>query len=290
MPEPKLTRNLLEKIKSDMDAIAAIHSWHGKPPPRKKAVPGGDSIEDFTTQGIGYWRIQPTLPPDHRYEKILEEFGAKTVKPVSRQDADYGCIIPASAAPAIWLPPAGAFPEPEPETVLEFPKDTERIVGRWKYSVLVRVITKGVRRLYPGYDSTSKTWLQAEPLVDRCLPTYQKWYAGADDPGLDVFAAWVAEIEANPDCCVKHKLLGHYDGTECVGQRKETPPLALIPEETEAKDGGMFAGLFNSQGNFNYYLANGGAYGAGGGNSIANSITVTSPRTGFKLHGILDEP
>jgi hypothetical protein len=180
-----------------------------------------------------------------------------------------------------------------------------REIGRWKCSVVVKVksVPQQITTNYPKFwiEKEDKMWLQAEPREDSNLPTYQRWAKTDDERELNrIFVDWLTEIEANPECCVRHKLIGRYDDTECVGQRSEKPPVGLIPEEkstgwfsigdlTKAYNQAWVGGasnLFNPSPVFKR-LSSGGAAGQVLGGS---NITVSSPRTGFKLHGVFDEP
>jgi hypothetical protein len=279
----------------------AVPYWHGQKPfvefdPLFKV----DDWDALAGQKVTYAHVSEPgtitslRPPDHRYDHILEEFGAKKVHPAERNDPAYLTIEPDPGV-LVWTPPPGAFPEPDSETVLEFPKYEQR-VGRWKCSVVVKV----KRKWHSGqwYEAKqNRLWMQAEPLNGSNLPTYQRWMevsAGAGKDMNKVFLDWVTEIEANPECCVKHKLIGRYDDTECVGQRSERPPAGLIPEEKS-----VVHGLFNPAGNYNYYqavadmalspsplftrLSGGDVTG-----QIVGGLNITSsPRTGYKLHGTL---
>jgi hypothetical protein len=272
--------------------------WHGRPPYQVMEPPilpwESWNILDTAAIGTGYFRVVPESPPDHRYDKILEEFRAKPVQPAP---------VPYTAEPAIWTPPPGAFPEPEPETVLSFPKYEQR-EGRWVCSVVVALIISPGTRNGVDWSYSPSCWLMAEPCdaqgqpIDDGRPVYQKWavMSPVQVKLQKMFQVWVTEIEANPECCVKHKLIGRYDGEVCVGQRSTQPPVGLAPEEpkmippqSNSYDKMTRVGIIDIFQTSPIFEGLSGRKLAGqimGG----NNITVSSPRTGFKLHGIIDEP
>jgi hypothetical protein len=175
----------------------------------------------------------PLQPVDHRYDKIVEEFCGKPL------------LYSPPPEPLIWTPPPGTFPKDEEDkstTEVSFPK-IHQDVGRWKCSVVavVKILHPFPSKTYRQImDIECHCWLQAEPTGDTWVgpkefyPTYQKWMDGA--PKLEdlryAFLDWVQDIEAHPDCCVRHKMIGKYDGSPCHGIRREKPPLALAPDSS----------------------------------------------------------